>query len=369
MSVKVLHVLWSGQVFGAERILLEVSSKIPNTKTAVVCLEDDNSSSDDNYHNFLGNALLKRGIPCFLSTRSWFSFIRTIKKAIEVFRPDIIHSHDYRATIAATIVRYLSLRKNTVFQVVHIHASYPFMEKFNFKSLIGFLTLLLQRKILVVSEQVLNGWWFKDIVKDKTLIIHNPYLGKPKMSTLGEALKSKDIDLIFVGRLTPKKHPEFFGEMCSHLSNVKSAAIGSGPLEKELREKYGNKIKFLGYREDVEDWLYRSKFLVLPSEYEGFGLVLIEAIMNFCIPIVTPWKGVERIIHNGKTGFFIPRNINQASGMINDLFSKYEEVFQNFYYARYHIIGKYSLEKYISLLENLYKDLLRNDKDDGCIAY
>lgn len=58
--------------------------------------------------------------------------------------------------------------------------------------------------------------------------------------------------------------------------------MGEGGLSQEVK-KYVNKlsvnknIHFLGIRNDVENVLSKCKYFLLPSNYEGFGLVLVEA--------------------------------------------------------------------------------------------
>jgi len=59
-------------------------------------------------------------------------------------------------------------------------------------------------------------------------------------------------------------------------------------------EKYH--IEFLGFQKDMESLYKKSEIFILSSRYEGFGLVLIEAMSQGCAPIACDFKGRQREI-------------------------------------------------------------------------
>ena len=59
-------------------------------------------------------------------------------------------------------------------------------------------------------------------------------------------------------------------------------------------EKYH--IEFLGFQKDMESLYKKSEIFVLSSRYEGFGLVLIEAMSQGCAPVACDYKGRQREI-------------------------------------------------------------------------
>lgn len=60
--------------------------------------------------------------------------------------------------------------------------------------------------------------------------------------------------------------------------------------------KIEDRTKLLGYRTDVEQLYRDSEIFVLSSRYEGFGLVLIEAMSQGCAPIACDFKGRQEEI-------------------------------------------------------------------------
>ncbi len=89
-----------------------------------------------------------------------------------------------------------------------------------------------------------------------------------------------------VGRFDEQKNPKFtlavFDEMQKKYDNCYLLLIGRGNLESELRERIKelgveDKVKMLVNRDDVPELMNAMDVFVLPSRYEGFGIVLIEA--------------------------------------------------------------------------------------------
>jgi glycosyltransferase involved in cell wall biosynthesis len=130
----------------------------------------------------------------------------------------------------------------------------------------------------------------------------------------------RDIDIIGVGSLIPLKRYGIFidtvEKIKEHHPTVKAVLIGKGPEESRLREMIAAKglkdnITLAGElpHEQVPLFLRRSKLLLHPSVYEGYGVACLEALAAGChvvsfIPVeskpVTHWNMVdtkEEMIH------------------------------------------------------------------------
>ena len=87
--------------------------------------------------------------------------------------------------------------------------------------------------------------------------------------------------------------------------------VGDGELRPELEAQarrlgLAASLHFAGWRDDVADVLALADVFVLPSESEGFGRVLVEA-MAMARPIVaTTVGGVPDIVVAGQTGLLVP---------------------------------------------------------------
>lgn len=148
----------------------------------------------------------------------------------------------------------------------------------------------------------------------------------PNFATIGEPQeyaenaknkKSTDINhqIIMLARLMPQKRIDLMIEVWKKLAkdfpdwNVK--VLGDGILKEELENKVRNlgiENSFLmpGGVKDVNAELEASDILCLTSEYEGFGIVLIEAMIKHVPVMAFEYVGVHDIIDNGVDGFVVP---------------------------------------------------------------
>jgi glycosyltransferase EpsF len=92
--------------------------------------------------------------------------------------------------------------------------------------------------------------------------------------------------LLQLGRLNSQKNHQFSLKIAFELKRKKAKFklffAGEGSLLRQLEEQVKglnleNEIKFLGLRTDVANLLAGSDLMLMPSLYEGFGVVLIEA--------------------------------------------------------------------------------------------
>ena len=97
---------------------------------------------------------------------------------------------------------------------------------------------------------------------------------------------------LFVGRLTRLKGLDTALRALGGLKdrNWTLDVIGDGPQRTEmeaLTAELGlkNRVRFQGFRDDVEVWMIRSSCLLFPSNQEGMGLVVLEAL-NMGLPVL-----------------------------------------------------------------------------------
>lgn len=118
-----------------------------------------------------------------------------------------------------------------------------------------------------------------------------------------------------VGRLTEQKGFSFLIRAMKSVSLkfpcAKLFIFGRGEQEQELRSlvrKLGLKkhVFFAGFRPDVERVMPLFEIFVMPSLWEGFGMVLLEA-MNAGKPVVaSSVSAIPEIVEDRKTGLLVP---------------------------------------------------------------
>jgi glycosyltransferase involved in cell wall biosynthesis len=116
--------------------------------------------------------------------------------------------------------------------------------------------------------------------------------------------------LTFVGRFVPPKGLEYLVEAVSLLKEerIKVLMVGSGPLEKRMREKIGSmgiadRFVFLGFRLDVPRVLAVTDVFLVSSLSEGLPTSLLEAMAAGKPSVVTD---IGLVVEDGKTGLVVP---------------------------------------------------------------
>ncbi len=142
--------------------------------------------------------------------------------------------------------------------------------------------------------------------------------------------------------------------------NVKFVFVGRGQKEAELKAQVARLglqeyVIFLGLRRDVKELLNEFDVFVLPSLWEGFPNVVLEA-MSCSLPVIaTTVEGTVELVVDGETGFLVPSRDPQAlaTALLKILDSP--ELIGKFGAAsRKRIEENFTLEKQVAEFEALY---------------
>jgi glycosyltransferase involved in cell wall biosynthesis len=210
--------------------------------------------------------------------------IFALRKIIKALKPDIIHAHDFRMTMLASFFK----NKNRTI-ISHLHNNSPWIKYLSIYTLLFKILLKNIDNIVLVSSSILKEYYFAKSILNKTIIIGNPL---KHITFINSTIK--EIDLLFVGRLTVQKNPFRFVAIIKKISkfipNIHGVMIGNGPLLTSLIEfisknNLNDHIKILGFQSNTLDYYSKAKILLIPSSWEGFGLVAFEAL-SYSIPVI-----------------------------------------------------------------------------------
>ena len=118
-----------------------------------------------------------------------------------------------------------------------------------------------------------------------------------------------------IGRFVAEKGHRHLLEAAARVERTRPGVhwilVGAGELEGELRAQarrvgLQTQVHFAGWRDDVADVLALCDVFVLPSESEGFGRVLIEAMAMARAVVAAAVGGVPEIVRDGDTGILAP---------------------------------------------------------------
>jgi glycosyltransferase involved in cell wall biosynthesis len=174
----------------------------------------------------------------------------------------------------------------------------------------------------------------------------------------------------FAGQMVSHKRPEFFLQAFKlaegSIPNIKGSMAGDGdllPRIKFISSKLGikDKIAFHGYLLSMSTFYRDIDIMVLTSEKEPFGRVVIEAMSYGCPVIASRVGGVKEIIKNNETGYLVNKNdISAFAEKIIALAKDYDLRYQMGELARESVSEKFSLDSYVSNMCNLINQAMRN---------
>lgn len=141
--------------------------------------------------------------------------------------------------------------------------------------------------------------------------IHVRIQASPKIFNVEpESFANKSIDFLFVGRISNEKNLEFALNAFSKLKRESNFyLIGEGPDKKYLENKFKSEnIVFCGYKplEELSYFYSKTKFFILPSRSETWGLVVNEAMMHRIPVLVSKHCGCSEDLIDGNGFVFNP---------------------------------------------------------------
>jgi glycosyltransferase involved in cell wall biosynthesis len=142
-------------------------------------------------------------------------------------------------------------------------------------------------------------------------------------------LSAEDVVVSFIGQIRTLKGIDLFIEMAHRIAGqaVKFLIVGEcrdpekfdgSYTEERLRAEIGadTRIRYVGYRSDVENIYRSSDIVVMPSRWgEPFGLINIEAGAARKPMVSTRDGGIPEIIRHGENGFLVERE--DLAGLIH----------------------------------------------------
>ena len=183
------------------------------------------------------------------------------------------------------------------------------------------------RKVIFVSNESKNNFLnYYNSFNNKVIVINNfininDIIEKAKENVDLE-LNSTNKHFVFVGRLDDKsKKLSRAINLVKNIDNIDLIIIGDGPDRKKYEElvcKYNlnNRINFLGMKDNPYPYIKISDYLILTSDYEGFPVTYLEAIVLNKIIITTINTSDEIINIRDGFGYIISKD---ESKMIDEV--------------------------------------------------
>jgi len=274
--------------------------------------------------------------------------------------------------------------QNNIPYIISAHGTLPYIIQRKFAKHIydiffGKHILRFSRKLLALSEIEINQYLQFGIDKERIALLYNgidlqeygelPQRGQFRYS---EGIGESEKIILYLGRLHRIKGID---NLIYAFDNIKSCIdnaflIIAGPDGGELQNlinltnqlQLQNRVKFIGpvYGRYKQSLYCDADVLVYPSIYETFPLVPFEALMCGTPIVISKNSGIASLISDAQAGYvFEYGDISTLTRIIIDLLMSPEKSKQMVICGRNLIFQKVSLSKNISVLENIYLELLQ----------
>jgi len=223
------------------------------------------------------------------------------------------------------LLAYFLKRKYKIFLQIQVHG----LEKFKgVRKMIAKFTIRKADNVRVVSQRLKNRIMHDLKIEEKKISLVPIYVDYEIKENETENKKNNpEFIFLWLGRFVEQKNLPLlinsFSDLIKKHKNIKLRLIGDGPekdkiifLINELKIK--EKVEILDWTSDVKKEYLRANAYVLSSDYEGWGMVIVEsAIYN--LPIVMTDVGCAgEFVKNEESALIIPVNDQDKSTYLED---------------------------------------------------
>ena len=246
------------------------------------------------------------------SSRSYLDLIKLLLgyvKATNTFAPDVVHIH---STFAGLLARIVPIREKT--KLVYCSHGWSFsmdVSKFK-KSVYKAVERLLASRchsIINISKNELNSAIDAMLPRSKLKLVYNG-IEETEWQALPDELQPAR--LLFVGRYDRQKGLDLLLEAmnANELQGYELKTIGGFAVDRDEGLRFPKHVHDLGWRSaaQVREEMERSHVVVMPSRWEGFGLVAVEAMRAGRPVVATRVGGLCEVVSHNKTGLLVSPN-------------------------------------------------------------
>ncbi len=239
-----------------------------------------------------------------------------ISRVINRFRPHIVHTHKAKAGVLGRLGAWSNRAPVTVHHFHgHLLSGYFSPAKTRLVTNVERVLARPTTALVAVGAQVRDDLVAAGVGREEQYTVVPPGVELPPTPSRQEARAAlslpSDAPVVgFVGRLTQVKRPERFVDMAIAVARRHPAAVfvvaGEGELFGALQvraRELGDRVRFLGWRGDVEAVYAASDAIVLTSDNEGMPVSLIEAAAVGTPAITTRVGSAPEVVLDGVTGF------------------------------------------------------------------
>jgi glycosyltransferase involved in cell wall biosynthesis len=330
--MKVLHIISSGGMYGAEAVILNLSRTLREGGHASALGVFANSA---NPNLQLHEAAAKEGIESsLLACKGQFdsATMGAIRELAARAKADVIHAHGYKADI----YEYLALRRAGAPLVSTCHTWYDTDRMLLLYGMADRFVLRSYTRVVAVSEEVRQRLLKAGVREDRIRMVRNGIDLRPFREASASLRSELGVDgaLIvgLVGRLAWEKGVDVFvraaARVLAQMPEARFVVVGEGPDREKLQRlveelKVGDGVRMLGRREDMPGVYASLDVMVSSSRQEGLPMAILEGMASGLPLVATAVGEVPTVVKDDRTGVLVPPDDAEAlaaaiAGLLRD---------------------------------------------------
>ena len=296
MSHRVLHAIAPAETGGAERVvhMLAAGQRAAGLVPVVGGVTGEEPASHSFFAPLEAEGIATRRIA--IPDRAYVREVREWRALIDAWRPDVVHTHGYRADVVAG----LAAARAGVALVSTAHGFIGGDRRGRMYERVQMWSYRRGREVVAVSRPIAERLARARVPVERLHVVPNAL--RPPAELAGRAEARAHLGLApdarvlgWVGRLGPEKGPDVALESLVDLPGTRLSFVGEGGLGDALAARaetlgLGDRVTFHGVVDGMARWLPAFDALVLSSRTEGTPITLLEA-MHAGVPIVATRVG------------------------------------------------------------------------------
>ncbi len=369
--MRVVHIMKIKGIAGAERhlLLLTAGQRQRGWDAQIVMLANPDQPMDD----MLAEAGA-RGIPIrrlVIHSRADAGLLWRLRAILRDLKPEVVHTHLQHADLFGIPAARLA---GAPVVVSSRHNDDPRRRRLPLRLLNRGLWALADGGIGISEALTRFTIAFEGASSGKMRTIYYGVAIQPPLdsSVMRRRLRSElglPPDCVTVGvacRLVEQKGVayavEAFRRVAPDYPDAYLLIAGEGPLRPALEQQaapLGERVRFLGWRHDIPAFLAGLNVLLVPSLWEGFGLIMLEAMAQQVAIIGSAVSAIPEVVADGETGLLVPpRDPDALAGALARLLADAPLRQHMGLLGRDRLEARFSAERMVSETTALYAELL-----------
>lgn len=290
------------------------------------------------------------------------TLLDAIHALLDKFSPQLVHIHGWIECYSFYQTRIFSKRKDCVCLTIH-----GFLEQDNYQTGACFRLWSQLSGVTVVSRSLLLTLQQQNFDTQKVRVIYN---GAPIPKEPPQTPVSGPQRLLMIGRLSKEKRFDIgfhaLKTLLEKRPDLKLSLLGGGPLYEDLlqlRHSLGldHAVEMTNFvpPSQVQAYIDSAHLILIPSFYESFCLVALQAALRGRPVIASNVYGLKEVVENGRTGVLIePNDPWLLAQTIDQLLSSPKQMEQMGHDAYQRAVTLFSIEKIVQDYVSFYQEVL-----------